>query len=167
MLFHPWRTVFELSFVRPGAQSPLPVLLSRSLFFLLCTTLCVDDALQTNEGLTQFQWKNRLDDSVDPNCDHMVFPGDAKFEKVNTGREGDRVVMLQFSSNSSRRFFFWLQHKKDDDDEELTKKMNDAINGVSSAEEAPSTEEETAVSAANTGANTGATPATQPAAFAV
>ena len=54
MLFHPWRTVFELSFVRPGAQSPLPVLLSRSLFFLLCTTLCVDDALQTNEGLTQF-----------------------------------------------------------------------------------------------------------------
>ena len=61
---------------------------------------------------------------MDPNCDHMVFPGDAKFEKVNTGREGDRVVMLQFSSRPDRRFFFWLQHKKDDDDEELTKKMN-------------------------------------------
>lgn len=115
--------------------------------------------VKTNEGFTQFQWKNRIDDSVDPNCDHMVFPGDAKFEKVNTGREGDRVVMLQFSSNASRRFFFWLQHKKDDDDEELTKKVNDAINGVSSTEEAPSTEGENAASAANTGA----TPAAQPA----
>ena len=78
----------------------------------------------------KFQWKNRISDSVDPNCDHMVFPGDAKFEKVNTGRPGDRVVMLQFTSNTSRRFFFWLQHKKDEDDAEITKKFNDALNGV-------------------------------------
>ena len=69
--------------------------------------------VRNDEGMTQFQWKDRTTQQVDPTCDHLVFPGDAKFEKIGTGRDGDRVFALQFSANSSRRFFFWMQDKDD------------------------------------------------------
>ena len=46
---------------------------------------------------------------MDPGIDVMVFPGDAKFVKCNTGRPDDRVAILQFTSRADRRFFFWLQ----------------------------------------------------------
>ena len=49
------------------------------------------------DGVTHFQWKDRISNQVDPTCDHMIFPGDAEFVKVETGREGERVFMLQVS----------------------------------------------------------------------
>ena len=55
----------------------------------------------------------------------MIFPGDAQFIKVVTGRPADRVYMLQFQNN--RRFFFWLQDKDDKDDAELTAKLNECV----------------------------------------
>lgn len=66
----------------------------------------------------------------------MVFPGDANLVKVNTGREGDRVVMLQFTSNTNRRFFFWLQDKDDTEDENLRNKFNTTMDN--GGNEAPS-----------------------------
>ena len=65
--------------------------------------------VRNDEGMTQFLWKDRTTQQVDPACDHLVFPGDAKFEKISTGRDGDRVYSLQFTANASRRFFFWMQ----------------------------------------------------------
>jgi hypothetical protein len=89
------------------------------------------------QGILKFQWKNRISDAIDPTCDHMVFPGDASFKKVNTGRENDRVVLLQFTSNASRRFFFWLQDKNEDKDEELITKFNDILDGRGGNDEPP------------------------------
>lgn len=40
--------------------------------------------------------------------DFILFPDDATFSKVDTGRPDDRVVLLQYR-NSPRRFFFWMQ----------------------------------------------------------
>merc|ERR1711871_294833 len=57
------------------------------------------------DGLVHLKWKNRESGAVDP--DVLVFPNEWKIEKVDTGREGDRVWVLQLSKNLSRRHFFW------------------------------------------------------------
>jgi len=85
--------------------------------------------VKDGQGITKFQWKNRISDVIDPTCDHMIFPGDASFKKVNTGREKDRVVLLQFTTNPDRRFFFWLQDKNEEKDEELIQKISDVLEG--------------------------------------
>lgn len=57
--------------------------------------------------------------------DCPVFPGDATFAKIDTGREGDRVYQLSFASG--RRMFFWMQEPKEDKDEEFANKVNEGI----------------------------------------
>eukprot|EP00635_Sarcinochrysidales_sp_CCMP3193_P011915 CAMPEP_0118896162 /NCGR_PEP_ID=MMETSP1166-20130328/4165_1 /TAXON_ID=1104430 /ORGANISM="Chrysoreinhardia sp, Strain CCMP3193" /LENGTH=357 /DNA_ID=CAMNT_0006835215 /DNA_START=99 /DNA_END=1172 /DNA_ORIENTATION=+ len=82
------------------------------------------------DDLLHFQWRDRTTMAVDPGCDHMIFPGDAKFEKVETGRDAeDRVYVLQFSQQRGRRFFFWMQAKDDADDASNVAKVNTAMNG--------------------------------------
>lgn len=86
--------------------------------------------LVKQDDLLHFQWRDRTTLAVDPTCDHMVFPGDAKFNKVETGRDGDRVYALQFGQNTSRVFFFWMQ-SKEDDDAAVVGRLNAAMNGQS------------------------------------
>lgn len=86
--------------------------------------------LVKQDDLLHFQWRDRVTLAVDPTCDHMVFPGDAKFNKVETGRDGDRVYALQFGQNTSRNFFFWMQ-SKEDDDAAVVGRLNAAMNGQS------------------------------------
>lgn len=90
--------------------------------------------LVKDDQLTRFQWKDRISNVVDQEINHMIFPGDADFIKVNTGRAEDRVYMLQFTSNTSRRYFFWLQSKDDSNDEESVRKINEAMNNPQAAE---------------------------------
>ncbi|KAJ8598779.1 hypothetical protein CTAYLR_010556 [Chrysophaeum taylorii] len=80
------------------------------------------------DSLMHFQWRDRTTLAVDASCDHMVFPGDAKFEKIDTGRD-DRVYVLQFRENTARRFFFWMQAKDASDDDALVARLNAAMNG--------------------------------------
>jgi len=89
--------------------------------------------VRNDEGMTQFLWKDRTTQQVDPACDHLVFPGDASFEKIATGRDGDRVFSLQFTANASRRFFFWMQDKDDSKDEENMKAVNSHLNRTGDA----------------------------------
>ncbi|KAJ0407388.1 hypothetical protein ATCC90586_000095 [Pythium insidiosum] len=83
-----------------------------------------------DDQLLHFQWVDRQT-GASPD-DFILFPDDAAFNKVNTGREGDRVYLLQYK-NSSRRFFFWMQHKDASRDEELVKKVNDYMNNAQPA----------------------------------
>ncbi|GLE02592.1 hypothetical protein PINS_up011433 [Pythium insidiosum] len=83
-----------------------------------------------DDQLLHFQWVDRQT-GASPD-DFILFPDDAAFSKVNTGREGDRVYLLQYK-NSSRRFFFWMQHKDASRDEELAKKVNDYMNNAQPA----------------------------------
>lgn len=78
-----------------------------------------------DDQLIHFQWKNRQTGSVVD--DFIIFPQDALFQKVSTGRETDRVYLLQYKT-SSRRFFFWMQDKADDKDQENASKLNEYMN---------------------------------------
>jgi len=56
----------------------------------------------------KLEWKDRRTRSVVDSF--LVIPEDnCTFTPVPTGREGDRVNLLQFGSNPDRRFFFWMQ----------------------------------------------------------
>lgn len=59
-----------------------------------------------DDQLLHFQWVDRQT-GASPE-DFIIFPDDAHFAKVDTGRPEDRVYILQYK-NSSRRFFFWMQ----------------------------------------------------------
>ncbi|RLN89433.1 hypothetical protein BBJ28_00011165 [Nothophytophthora sp. Chile5] len=80
-----------------------------------------------DDQLLHFQWVDRQT-GASPE-DFIIFPDDASFGKVDTGREGDRVYILQYK-NSARRFFFWMQNKDSSRDEELAKKVNDCMNNA-------------------------------------
>ena len=72
------------------------------------------------DDVNHFQWRSReMPCAVDPNIDTMVFPGDAEFQRTSTGRDEDRVYILQFKAQEDRRFFFWMQDADDSQDKEL------------------------------------------------
>ncbi|KAE8985107.1 hypothetical protein PF010_g21176 [Phytophthora fragariae] len=83
-----------------------------------------------DDQLLHFQWVDRQT-GASPE-DFIIFPDDAHFAKVDTGRPEDRVYILQYK-NSSRRFFFWMQNKDASRDEELVKKVNDCMNNAQAA----------------------------------
>jgi 26S proteasome regulatory subunit N13 len=83
-----------------------------------------------DDQLLHFQWVDRQT-GASPE-DFIIFPDDAHFAKVDTGRPGDRVYILQYK-NSSRRFFFWMQNKDASRDEELVKKVNECMNSAQAA----------------------------------
>ncbi|CAI5709881.1 unnamed protein product [Hyaloperonospora brassicae] len=83
-----------------------------------------------DDQLLHFQWVDRQT-GASPE-DFIIFPDDAHFGKVDTGRPDDRVYILQYK-NSSRRFFFWMQNKDASRDDELVKKVNDAMNNAQAA----------------------------------
>ena len=89
------------------------------------------------EDIPHFQWRSRETLDVDPQMDHMVFPGDAEFTKVDTkSGKDDRVYLLQFKAQESRRFFFWMQNKDASDDDELVEKLQQALAGTADGESA-------------------------------
>lgn len=83
-----------------------------------------------DDQLLHFQWVDRQT-GASPE-DFIIFPDDAQFAKVETGRPDDRVYILQYK-NSSRRFFFWMQNKDAARDQELVKKVNDCMNNAQAA----------------------------------
>eukprot|EP00567_Pseudictyota_dubia_P013504 CAMPEP_0197446254 /NCGR_PEP_ID=MMETSP1175-20131217/11244_1 /TAXON_ID=1003142 /ORGANISM="Triceratium dubium, Strain CCMP147" /LENGTH=125 /DNA_ID=CAMNT_0042977335 /DNA_START=30 /DNA_END=404 /DNA_ORIENTATION=+ len=61
-------------------------------------------------GVLKFEWKDRRTRTVVDSL--SVFPEDGcTYTKVPTGRDGDRVFLLQYGRSSDRRFFFWMQDK--------------------------------------------------------
>eukprot|EP00499_Haloplacidia_sp_CaronLabIsolate_P002637 CAMPEP_0196782154 /NCGR_PEP_ID=MMETSP1104-20130614/10829_1 /TAXON_ID=33652 /ORGANISM="Cafeteria sp., Strain Caron Lab Isolate" /LENGTH=374 /DNA_ID=CAMNT_0042152385 /DNA_START=43 /DNA_END=1167 /DNA_ORIENTATION=- len=74
----------------------------------------------------KLQWVDRGSNQVDPEHDHLIFPDAQTFEKVDTGREGDRVYILQYR-NSARRFFYWMQEPDASKDAELVGKLNQLL----------------------------------------
>uniref|UniRef100_A0A7S2GWZ2 Pru domain-containing protein n=1 Tax=Helicotheca tamesis TaxID=374047 RepID=A0A7S2GWZ2_9STRA len=74
-------------------------------------------------GLLKLEWKDRRTRTVVDSL--TIFPeDDCTYSRVDTGRENDRVYLLQYGNASDRRFFFWLQEKDDKDDEDNCVKMN-------------------------------------------
>ncbi len=67
------------------------------------------------DELIHFQWTERISSKVVD--DIILFPNEADWTKVDTGKSQDRVYLLHVKG-SGRRFFYWLQDKNKEKDEE-------------------------------------------------
>ena len=54
--------------------------------------------------MVHLRWKDRTTNAVED--DYLIFAGVQTIERVDTGREGDRVFLLEYKTGK-RRFFFW------------------------------------------------------------
>lgn len=77
------------------------------------------------DDTVHFRWSNMPSGKVED--DRIVFSGENVFKRVTTGREHDRVYMLQYVSGNQRHMF-WMQEKSPEHDDERVKKINDLIN---------------------------------------
>jgi 26S proteasome regulatory subunit N13 len=112
------------------------------------------------QGIKQFQWTEY--GSNNPFQNIMIFPGDAKFEKVKQSK--DRVYLLEFHQ-SKHRHFYWMQEKDEEEDDERCKKVHNLINGIDEdGDKSMEVEPKVANSGPATtgGPNTRAPPASQP-----
>eukprot|EP00579_Thalassiosira_antarctica_P002172 CAMPEP_0201865540 /NCGR_PEP_ID=MMETSP0902-20130614/384_1 /ASSEMBLY_ACC=CAM_ASM_000551 /TAXON_ID=420261 /ORGANISM="Thalassiosira antarctica, Strain CCMP982" /LENGTH=452 /DNA_ID=CAMNT_0048390305 /DNA_START=65 /DNA_END=1423 /DNA_ORIENTATION=+ len=75
-------------------------------------------------GHLKLEWKDRRTKTTVNTI--PIFPADdATFERVETGREGDRVYLLQCGNNNAdSRHFFWMQDKDVEPDEDICVKVN-------------------------------------------
>lgn len=83
----------------------------------------------TRTGNLKLEWKDRRTQSVES---IPIIPEDGgTFAPIPTGREGERVYVLQFGSNTERRFFYWMQDKLDPNvDDQHCIDMNKYISDV-------------------------------------
>jgi len=77
------------------------------------------------DGMLHLYWKTRP--GVNTLEDYMILPGQQTFEKVDTGKDTDRVYLLQFKGQSKRRFF-WMQEPNVKKDEDTVKQLREKMN---------------------------------------
>ena len=89
----------------------------------------------TSTGLLKLEWKDRRTNATVDSL--TIFPEDGlTYQKVDTGREGDRVYLLEYGSHSDRRYFFWMQDKLEGNlDEDNCVMLNTYLADPKSAEE--------------------------------
>lgn len=64
----------------------------------------------SSNGTLKLEWKDRRTNATVDSL--TIFAEDGlTYQKVDTGREGDRVYLLEYGSTSNRRYFFWMQDK--------------------------------------------------------
>eukprot|EP01035_Chromulina_nebulosa_P020221 gene20221-26251_t len=86
------------------------------------------------DGLLTFRWEARS--IVNPSANNevfederIIFPGEAKFKRINSGKPTDRVFLLSF--NSGQKLLYWFQDKDESKDDELVIKINNYMNDPS------------------------------------
>lgn len=75
-------------------------------------------------GMLKFEWQDRRTKATSDEL--TIFPEDnLTFTKVNTGRDTDRVYLLQYpGGDGSRRFFYWMQDPSQDMDDDNCGKVS-------------------------------------------
>ncbi|KAL7514914.1 hypothetical protein ACHAXN_012188 [Cyclotella atomus] len=86
-------------------------------------------------GHIQLEWKDRRTKTTVDTI-HIPHGEDCTFERIETGRELDRVYLLQVGSGSAGRHFFWMQDIKSEEDEEICVKVNLYLGDVDEARKA-------------------------------
>jgi len=76
------------------------------------------------------QWTDRNSGAIE--LDRILMPDDMIFKRVATGREGDRVYMVKYSSGAEP-IMFWMQEKADSHDLENCNKVNEYANNPAAA----------------------------------
>ena len=81
-------------------------------------------------GTLKFEWKDRRTRTVVESF-NIITEDSCTFAPIPTGRDGERVYLLQFGSNTDRRFFFWMQDKFEPDvDDKHCMDMNKFLSNV-------------------------------------
>lgn len=87
------------------------------------TTTATGAASDNLGGHLKLEWKDRRTKTTVNTI--SIFPADdATFERVETGRDGDRVYLLQCGEGADARHFFWMQDKDTEPDEDICVKVN-------------------------------------------
>ncbi|CAI5468191.1 unnamed protein product, partial [Closterium sp. Yama58-4] len=79
--------------------------------------------IRTEDLLLHLQWLDRTTQAVEE--DMVVFPDEAKFEKVS--QSSGRVYVLSFNEDD-RKLFFWMQEPKAHNDEHHCSEVNRILN---------------------------------------
>jgi len=88
---------------------------------------CIKD----ETGVFHLTWHNRI--SKQQELDLTIFPGTAKWEKVEECKDG-RVFLLRLL-DAKRKHFFWMQEPTDEKDEEYSTNINKLCQGQSLGDE--------------------------------
>lgn len=80
---------------------------------------------RAQDGMLHLYWKTRP--NINTLEDYMILPGQQTFEKVDTGKDADRVYLLQFKGQSKRRFF-WMQEPNEKKDKDTVKQLREKMN---------------------------------------
>mmetsp|Transcript_9045 Transcript_9045/g.12873 ORF Transcript_9045/g.12873 Transcript_9045/m.12873 type:complete len:502 (+) Transcript_9045:89-1594(+) len=111
-------------------------------------------ARNSTAGELKLEWMDRRTrTTVDS---HTIFASDnCTYSKVDTGREGDRIFLLQYGNNSDNRHFYWMQDKEEgNEDEENCVKINTYMTDPSEAASKANGDSDSEIdSNANTGNN--------------
>merc|ERR1711966_276759 len=106
-------------------------------------------------GHLKMEWKDRRTKTTVNTI--PIFPEDnATFERVETGREGDRVYLLQCGNDMDSTHFFWMQDKNTEPDDDTCAKVNLYMTDYSAAAEAAGTSSADAAAAGTAATGTGA-----------
>jgi 26S proteasome regulatory subunit N13 len=81
------------------------------------------------------EWKDRRTTAVVDSLNVME-SDNWTFERIDTGKEGDRVYLLQTSKSEDSRLFFWMQDKEVETDEVNCVEVNRFLSDASEAAQA-------------------------------
>ena len=88
---------------------------------------------KSSDGLMNLRWSDRSTGILE---DHRsIVPGEVTFKKCRTGRESDRVYLLQFTQ-AQQPLMFWMQEKSSEKDLDNASKINEYANNPAAADAA-------------------------------
>mmetsp|Transcript_55460 Transcript_55460/g.82172 ORF Transcript_55460/g.82172 Transcript_55460/m.82172 type:complete len:443 (-) Transcript_55460:192-1520(-) len=131
--------------------SPNPRRGEINLLWSAATTSGTSAGSSSNNGTLKFEWRDRRTRATDH--ESTIFPEDrCTFSKIDTGRNNDRVYLLQYA-NSERRLFFWMQEKSNDKDEDQCQKFQRFLKEPATCAAAANGEENPAATPASASSN--------------
>ncbi|GMH60529.1 hypothetical protein TrST_g7518 [Triparma strigata] len=111
------------------------------------------------EGMIHLSWEDRKTKETPDKF--IIFPSEAKFEKIETPNEEDTpVCMLSYNGNSDRRNFYWVQELEFDKENinEINTLMNDPAKAKKKADPEGAETSESAPASATASPTSGANP---------
>lgn len=86
--------------------------------------MLINQSCVAQQGLVKARWTDRSNNTVVD--EFIVFPDEVTLKKINTGKENDRVYLLNWNQGT-RKLMFWMQDKNPINDTENCSKFNNFV----------------------------------------
>ena len=84
--------------------------------------------LGLQDSVTRLVWSTRAGEIPnDSNNNFVLTKREQSIEKVSTGNDSDRVLLVSSTTRPERKHFFWIQEPEAEGDEQLLEKMRKAL----------------------------------------